>query len=51
VNGDEIKMTTKSDSGDFPGMELTLKKATAAPAPPAAPAAPAAPAQAAPPGN
>jgi len=23
---DEIKMTTKSDSGDFPGMELTLKR-------------------------
>jgi hypothetical protein len=26
VNGDEIKMTTKSDSADFPGMELTLKR-------------------------
>jgi hypothetical protein len=26
VSGDEIKMTTKSDSGDFPGMELTLKR-------------------------
>ena len=40
VSGDEIKMSTKSDSGDFPGMELTLKRAGAA-----APAAPAAPAQ------
>jgi hypothetical protein len=41
VDGDTIKMTTKSDSGDFPGMELTLKRATAAtPAPPAAPAPP-----------
>jgi hypothetical protein len=40
VNGDEIKMTTKSDSGDFPGMEMTLKKAkdAAAPAPAAPPA-------------
>ena len=38
VDGDEIKMTTKSDSGDFPGMQLTLKRAQAA-----APAAPAAP--------
>jgi len=46
VNGDEIKMTTKSDSGDFPGMELTLKRANAAtPAAPAAPPAPATPAQ------
>jgi hypothetical protein len=33
VSGDEIKMTTKSDSADFPGMELTLKRAKdAAPA-------------------
>jgi hypothetical protein len=33
-------MTTKSDSGDFPGMEMTLKKAkdAAAPAPAAPPA-------------
>jgi hypothetical protein len=23
---DEIKMTTKSDSGDFPGVEITLKR-------------------------
>jgi hypothetical protein len=36
VNGDEIKMTTKSDSADFPGMEMTLKRAKdAAPAVPA----------------
>jgi hypothetical protein len=33
--GDEIKLTSKSDGGDFPGMEITLKKgaAPAAPAP------------------
>jgi hypothetical protein len=30
VAGDEIKMTSKSDQGDFPGMELTLKRAPAA---------------------
>jgi hypothetical protein len=44
VDGDEITMTTKSDSGDFPGMQLTLKRVPeAAPAAPAA--APAPPAQ------
>ena len=43
VNGDTIKMATKSDSGDFPGMELTLTRAGATPAAPAAPATPAAP--------
>jgi len=34
-SGDEIKLTSKSDGGDFPGMEMTLKrdKAGAAPAP------------------
>jgi len=38
VNGDEIKMSTKSDSGDFPGMQLTLKRTKdAAPASPATP--------------
>jgi hypothetical protein len=37
VDGDEIKMTTKSDNADFPGMTLTLKRAKAAGA--AAPAA------------
>jgi hypothetical protein len=26
--GDEIDMTTKSDSGDFPGGKMTLKRAT-----------------------
>ena len=49
VVGDTIKMTTKTDSGDFPGMELTLTRVKdavpAAPATPAAPAAPAAPPQ------
>jgi len=41
VNGDEIKMTTKSDSADFPAMELTLKRAKdAAPAAPAPPSTP-----------
>ncbi len=48
VDGDTIKMTAKSDSPDFPGMELTLTRvkgaAPAAPAAPAQPAAPAAPA-------
>ena len=31
--GDEIKLNTKSDSGDFPGMEMTLKRVKAAPVP------------------
>jgi hypothetical protein len=44
IDGDTIKMATKTDSGDFPGMELTLTRAKAAPATPAAPAAPATPA-------
>ncbi|MGD0482538.1 MAG: hypothetical protein ABSA42_20385 [Terracidiphilus sp.] len=35
---DEIKMTTKSDSGDFPGIELTLKRAK--PTPPSSPGGP-----------
>jgi hypothetical protein len=26
VNGDEIKLTTKSDDGNFPGGEMTLKR-------------------------
>jgi hypothetical protein len=26
VTGDEIKLTTKSDQGDFPGGEMTLKR-------------------------
>ena len=29
--GDEIKLTSKSDSADFPAMEMTLKRAKAAP--------------------
>jgi hypothetical protein len=45
VTGDTIKMSTKTDSGDFPAMELTLTRAKAdAPAAPPAPPAPAAPA-------
>ncbi|MGD0631094.1 MAG: hypothetical protein ABR987_17335 [Terracidiphilus sp.] len=40
INGDEIKLTSKSDSGDFPGMEMVLKRAKDA-APPAATPAPA----------
>ncbi len=45
VDGDTIKMTTKSDSADFPGMDLTLTrvKDTPAPAAPSQPAAPATP--------
>ena len=31
--GDEIKLSSKSDSGDFPAMEMTLKRAKAAPVP------------------
>jgi hypothetical protein len=31
--GDEIKLSTKSDSGDFPAMEMTLKRVKAAPVP------------------
>ena len=38
VDGDTIKMTTKTDSGDFPGMELTLTRVKdTAPAAPATP--------------
>jgi hypothetical protein len=33
VNGDEIKLTTKSDSGDFPGGDMTLKRSKATPPP------------------
>jgi hypothetical protein len=43
VEGDTIKMTAKSDSPDFPGMELTLTRVKAPPAQPAAPTAPATP--------
>lgn len=41
-SGDEIKLSSKSDSGDFPGMEMTLKRVKAAPPAPV-PAATAAP--------
>ena len=44
VDGDTIKMTAKSDSGDFPAMELTLTRVKETP--PGAPVAPAAPATA-----
>ena len=38
VDGDTIKMTTKTDSGDFPDMELTLTRVKdTAPAAPATP--------------
>lgn len=46
VSDDEIKMTTKSDSGDFPGMELTLTRVKpATPGGPDTPAKPSAPPQ------
>ncbi len=46
VNGDEIKATVKSDSGDFPAMDLTLKRVkSATPAPPGGPDTPAKPSQ------
>ena len=44
LDGDTIKLTSKSDSGDFPGMEMTLTRAKAGDAPAPAAAAPAAPA-------
>ena len=44
VTGDSIKMSTKADSADFPGIELTLTRAKDAPAAPATPSAPATPA-------
>ncbi len=44
AGGDEIKLSTKSDSGDFPANEMTLKRDKPTPvpatAPPAAPPAP-----------
>ena len=40
INGDEIHLTTKADSGDFPAMEMQLKRAKDA-APPASTPAPA----------
>jgi hypothetical protein len=35
--GDEIELTTKSDSGDFPGGKMTLKRAKAGAEPASAP--------------
>jgi hypothetical protein len=49
ISGDEIHLTSKSDSGDFPAMEMMLKRAKDA-APPVAPPAPPAAAPA-PPAN
>ncbi len=48
TNDDEIKMTTKSDSADFPGVELTLtrvKPTSPAPGGPDTPVKPAPPPQ------
>ncbi len=45
VDGDTIKMSAKSDSQDFPAMDLTLKKATAPPPAPGGPDTPAKPSQ------
>lgn len=39
ASGDEIKLSTKADSGDFPSAEMTLKRVKAA-APTPAPATP-----------
>ena len=44
VDGEVIKLTTKSDSGNFPAMEFTLTRVKATPAAPATPASPATPA-------
>jgi len=41
--GDEIKLSSKSDSGDFPGMEMTLRRVKAAPTPAAISVPPAQP--------
>lgn len=32
ASGDEIKLSTKADSADFPAMDITLKRVKAAPA-------------------
>jgi hypothetical protein len=37
ASGDEIKLSTKSDSGDFPANDMTLKRVKEAPVPAAAP--------------
>ena len=46
VVGDTIKVSTKTDSADFPGVDMTLTRTTDAPGKPTAPAAPTAPAKA-----
>lgn len=46
LDGDTIKMSTKTDSADFPGMDLTLTRTTDATGKPTAPATPTAPAKA-----
>jgi hypothetical protein len=38
IKGDEIHLTSKSDSGDFPAMEMMLKRAKDAAAPASTPA-------------
>ena len=45
VSNDEIKMTTKSDSGDFPAMDLTLHRAKQSSSAPAGPDTTAKPSQ------
>jgi hypothetical protein len=35
IGGDEIKLTSKSDQGDFPGGEITLKRSDPTKPPPA----------------
>lgn len=45
VSADEIKLTTKPDNADVPGMELTLKRVIETPPTPAASDAPAKPSQ------
>jgi len=37
ADGDEIKLSTKSDSGDFPASEMTLKRVKPEPVPASAP--------------
>jgi hypothetical protein len=46
VDGDTIKMSTKSDSADFPGVDLVLTRKTDAPGKPTTPEEPTAPAKA-----
>jgi opacity protein-like surface antigen len=46
LDGDTIKVSTKSDSADFPGVDFTLTRKTDAPGKPTAPVAPTEPAAA-----